>query len=177
VAGSLRPSGFSTPVQPADVLRFVPTSLGDQTAGTWSRYFRGADVGLSGPSEDIDAIDVTLTDAGATTLLLSTRGNFSVPGLSGSKEDVFAFTFRGQPRLPTVGTFSRALVLDGSRFGLSGLNLDAFSRVPPLAPSAQLDAALQTGTSDPESLSKSDLALGALDYAMHLQERKDPPSE
>ena len=41
-----------------DLLRFVPSLLGPATAGAWSIYFDGSDVGLSGSTENIDAIAV-----------------------------------------------------------------------------------------------------------------------
>jgi len=71
-----------------DIMRFTPTSLGATTAGTWSYYFDGSDVGLTTTSEDVDALAVT----SAGKLLLSTLGNFSVPGVSGADEDILQFT-------------------------------------------------------------------------------------
>jgi hypothetical protein len=48
-------SGFGA-VDDSDILRFTPTSTGDTTAGTWSWYFDGSDVGLTTTSEDVDSI-------------------------------------------------------------------------------------------------------------------------
>ena len=56
---------------PTDIARFDATSLGSNTAGTFSMYFNGADVGLSASSEKIDAVEV-LQDG---RLLISTTGN------------------------------------------------------------------------------------------------------
>ncbi len=71
-----------------DIMQFHPTSLGATTAGTWAYYFDGSDVGLgSNSNEDVDALAATA----AGNLLLSTLGSFSVPGLSGSDEDIFQF--------------------------------------------------------------------------------------
>ena len=39
-------SGFGA-VDDSDILRFTPTSTGSTTAGTWSWYFDGSDVGLT----------------------------------------------------------------------------------------------------------------------------------
>ncbi len=104
----------------SDILRFTATSLGSQTAGTFSMYFDASDVGLTASDEDVDAIEI-LPDG---RLLLSTLGSFSVPGVSGADEDLVAF----QPTTlgsTTAGTF--ALYFDGSDVGLtsSGENVDA----------------------------------------------------
>jgi hypothetical protein len=71
----------------ADIVRFDAVSLGATTAGVFSLYFDGSDVGLSTSSEDVDAIEWN-----GSVLLLSTGGNFSVPGLNGLDEDIFACT-------------------------------------------------------------------------------------
>ena len=97
-----------------DLLRFTPTSLGTNTAGTWSIYFDGIDVGLSGSSENVDAVAV---DASGK-LYLSTSGAFSVPGVSGANEDVFVFTPTSLGA-NTAGTFSSTLFFDGSVYGLA----------------------------------------------------------
>ncbi len=47
------------PVDDSDIVRFIPTSLGDETAGTWEWFFDGSDVGLSRGGEDVDAIGFT----------------------------------------------------------------------------------------------------------------------
>jgi hypothetical protein len=105
-----------------DVFRFSPASGGlgdDSSAGTWSWYIDGSDIGLSSSSENIDGI--ARSSAGA--LYLSTTGNFSVtrPGgtLTGADEDVFVFnpTSTGSS---TAGTFSANLAFDGSSRGIAG---------------------------------------------------------
>ena len=45
--------------------RFDATSLGSTTAGTFSMYFNGVDVGLSASAENIDALDVLPDGQGA----------------------------------------------------------------------------------------------------------------
>jgi len=104
----------SLAVDPYDVVQFDATSLGSTTAGTFSLYFDGSDVGLDDPTYEIfDGFDL-LSDG---RLLFSTDGSFSVPGLTGKDEDLFAFT-------PTTlgdttgGTW--AMYFDGS---LSGIGL------------------------------------------------------
>jgi hypothetical protein len=103
-----------------DLVRFVPTSLGTTTAGTWSLYFDGSDVGLSSSSENVDA--VALDAAGA--LYLSTTGSFSVSGLSGADEDVFVFTPTSLGTT-TTGSYSAPLFFDGSAFGLGSNDVNA----------------------------------------------------
>ena len=80
-------SGFGT-VDDSDIIRFIPTSLGANTAGTWSWYFDGSDVGLTTDAEDIDALDF----APDGRLVISTLGSFSVTGASGNDEDLTAFS-------------------------------------------------------------------------------------
>jgi hypothetical protein len=97
-----------------DLLEFVPTSLGSTTAGTFSLYFDGSDVGLTLTAEDIDAAAVDATGK----IYLSTYGNFSVPGASGQDDDVFVFTPSSLGET-TSGAFSSALYFDGSVHGLA----------------------------------------------------------
>ena len=106
--------------QDEDVIEFTPTTLGDNTAGSWSMYFDGSDVGVTDPSDGIDALAVSPTGL----LYLSTGNNFSVPGLSGEADDVFIFvpTSLGDT---TEGVFSPTLFFDGSAFGLSGNDIFA----------------------------------------------------
>lgn len=95
-----------------DLIRFTPSSLGSVTAGAWSHYFDGSDVGLSTNSnEDVDA--ACLNAVGH--LLLSTLGNFSVPGLAGADEDVFEFSPTSLGAT-TSGTY--AMFLDLSLLGI-----------------------------------------------------------
>ncbi len=94
-----------------DIVEFTATSLGENTAGSFSLYFDGNDVGLDTASEDIDAIDL-LSDG---RLLISTTGSPTVPGVAGKDEDVLAFTpaTLGEN---TSGTW--AMYFDGSDVGL-----------------------------------------------------------
>ena len=98
----------------SDIVRFTPTSLGSTTAGTFSLYFDGSDVGLSSNGEDIDAF--TLDGNGA--LVVSTQGGFSGTGASGNDEDLFLFT--GTVGSSTSGSFS--LYFDGSDVDLATSN-------------------------------------------------------
>jgi subtilisin family serine protease len=107
----------------SDILRFEPTSLGSTTAGTWSLYFDGSDVGLSSNSEDVDA--VALAPDGR--LVISTSGNPSVTGLSSlGDEDLIIFTATSLGST-TAGTWGYHV--DGSDVSLSqsSENIDGVS--------------------------------------------------
>jgi len=112
---SLTTSGFSLGgfgvVDSSDILRFTPTSLGTATAGSFSWYFDGSDVGLTSSGENIDAVSL----AADGTLLVSSIGSFSGNGASGNDEDLFSFT--GTKGASTSGTF--AMYFDGSDIGLN----------------------------------------------------------
>ena len=104
-------TGFGA-VDDSDILKFSPTSTGSTTAGSWSWYFDGSDVGLTTGDEDVDAFDL-LPDG---RLLVSTLGNVSVTGASGTDEDLLAFT------ASALGATTRgawAIYFDGSDVGLS----------------------------------------------------------
>jgi len=112
---------------PQDILQFEATSLGSTTAGNFSLYFDGSNVGLDSPTnEKIDSLSL-LPDG---RLLLSMTGNPSVPGLTGGRdEDVLAFTPVSLGEA-TSGTWS--LYFDGSDVGLeetSGEDIDALDIV------------------------------------------------
>jgi hypothetical protein len=99
--------GITGTVQDTDIVKFTATQLGDTTSGTFEFFFRGSDFGLSPTAEDIDAIDVHPDGR----LIVSTIGNFDVPGLTGRDEDLLAFT----PDTPgdySAGTL--AFYIDGS---------------------------------------------------------------
>ncbi|EDX84980.1 FG-GAP repeat domain protein [Synechococcus sp. PCC 7335] len=110
-----------------DLLLFRPTSLGENTSGSWSVYFDGSDVGLGDDSQEF--IDGIATDA-ADKLLFSAAGNFDVPGLSGADDDVFGFT-ASSVGSTTTGSFDTGLLFDGSSFGLDKVNIDAISLTAP----------------------------------------------
>jgi hypothetical protein len=95
----------------ADMFVFNATSLGSVTSGSFAMHFDGSDVGLSTTNEDIDAAGMTNTGQ----LLLSTLGNFSVPGVSGADEDVLRFT--GTFGSTTSGSYT--MFLDLSTIGIA----------------------------------------------------------
>ena len=100
-------------VTPSDVLRFVPTALGQNTAGRLEWYFDGSDVDLTTSSEYIDALALD----GSGRLLISTAGAFKIGKTTlGDDEDLYAFTHTTLGA-NTVGTWS--LFFDGSRVALT----------------------------------------------------------
>jgi hypothetical protein len=99
-------------VDDSDIVQFTPTSLGTNTAGTFSLFFDGSDVGLTTNGEDIDAIGVS-TDG---KLVISTIGSHSVPGVSGADEDLLIFTATS---FGSTTSGSWAQYFDGSDVGLN----------------------------------------------------------
>lgn len=103
-----------------DLLQFKASSLGSNTAGTWSIYFDGSDVGLGTDSEDIDGLWI---DGDTGDIYLSTLGLFSVAGVTGDASDVFIC------KSPTIGASSAcksfSLNFDGSVNGFAGENTDS----------------------------------------------------
>jgi FtsP/CotA-like multicopper oxidase with cupredoxin domain len=107
--------GVSSPApRDEDLLRFSASTLGATTAGTWTLWFDGSDVGLAQTGEDTDGAAIGPDGE----LLLSTRGSFTVAGLSGADEDVFACS---SPVFGSVTscTFSSTLRFDGSALGVT----------------------------------------------------------
>jgi hypothetical protein len=95
-------------VQDHDIVEFSASSLGENTAGSFSLYFDGEDVGLTAVGDDIDALAV-LSDG---RILISTGGTPSITGLVDPKdEDVLAFTPTSLSAA-TSGTW--AMYFDGS---------------------------------------------------------------
>lgn len=106
-----------------DILAFMPTVLGDGTSGSWSLYFDGSDVGLADSSnEDVDVTDVLSNG----DIYLSTLGDFVVGGISGADEDVFICSPTSIGSITTCN-YSTGLYLDGSTWGFSSNDVDAFN--------------------------------------------------
>ncbi|MEM7129388.1 MAG: FG-GAP-like repeat-containing protein [Chloroflexota bacterium] len=100
------PGIFST-VDDSDIVRFNPTSLGANTAGTFELYFDGSDVGLSSTAEDIYGLHVLSNGK----IIISTNGVVSVPGVVASDEDLLSFT-PSSLMANTAGTWQ--IYFDGS---------------------------------------------------------------
>lgn len=118
-----------------DVVRFDPTQLGPNTAGSFSMYFDGSDVGLTAAAEKIDALGHFIA-SGTNRLRVSTTGTAKVPLLGGGTltahdEDIMVFVFNGAPGAATAGNWSSTLRLDGTPIvGLSGEDVNGFPNTP-----------------------------------------------
>lgn len=108
-------SGALLTYNPQDITRFVPTQIGDTTAGKFEFYFDGSDVGLTTTGERIDAL-AWRNDGPHGTLLLSTTAAAAVKRENGTTlkaadEDLLAFEITN-PGEVTSGKWS--LAFDGS---------------------------------------------------------------
>jgi hypothetical protein len=109
-----------------DIVQFDATSLGSTTAGTFSLYLDGSDVGLDASGEALDGLAV-LADG---RVLISTVSGVSVPGVTGNDEDILAFT---PATLGDATSGTWALYFDGSDVGLadsSSEDIDAIDVLP-----------------------------------------------
>ena len=107
--------GVAGTIDDSDVIRFDATSLGATTSGAFSMYFDGSDVGLTTSGEDVDAFELLSNG----TIVLSTDGSASVPGVSSGAEDLLVFT-PSSLGPTTSGTY--AMYFDGSDVGISTSN-------------------------------------------------------
>lgn len=127
-----------------DLLRFTPSApnagFGLQD-GSWSLFFKGSKVGLSGASENVDAVSLIYSGTTLSRVLLSTSGTALVNGgISANPQDVLAFkpTTSATLGANTAGTFSKFFV--GSSRGLSNPtqhNIDALFYLPNASNSAK----------------------------------------
>ncbi|MEB3356732.1 MAG: cadherin-like domain-containing protein [Synechococcales bacterium] len=122
--GNLSPGGVTLAAD-EDIVQFTPTSVGENTAGAFSLFIDGSDIGLG--STDVDGFSMDSQG----NLFFSTSGSFSVNGVSGANEDVFAFT-PATTGENTSGTFATELVFNGRASGYSqdirGIDL-SFSQI------------------------------------------------
>jgi hypothetical protein len=83
-------------------------------------YFDGSDVGLADSgNEDVSGLDISPNG----DILLSTLGDFLVPGISGTNEDIFVCvpTSNGDS---TACNYSSSLYFDGSIWALDSNSVD-----------------------------------------------------
>ncbi len=107
-----------------DIYRFTDTTLGEETAGSWSRYFDGSDMALdTATGEDIDGFWV---DPATGALYLSSYDFFTI-GVAGDKNDLYlcAPGSLGEATACTPGFF-----WDAGAHGLDGGNVRGFSLIP-----------------------------------------------
>jgi hypothetical protein len=112
--------GIAGTTDDSDIVLFSATSLGATTAGTFSLYFDGSDVGLTADAHDVDAVE--LLPGG--NILISATGSVTVSGVAARDEDLLVFTPTSMGDV-TAGSF--AMYFDGSDVGLgdSGEDVDA----------------------------------------------------
>ncbi len=114
----------------ADIIRFAPTSPGDNTSGTISLYLDGSTVGLNQPDENIDAFSFDIQERslvsaiGPALVKINPNANCSfIPPVNDcfADEDIFAYDS------PTVTP--PAIYFDGSDVGLTDTyeDVDAIS--------------------------------------------------
>ena len=117
-------------VTPQDIIRFVPTALGNTTAGTFEWYLDGSDVGLTTAGEKIDAINwradveqpLSISLSGAGSLPRQSGGNLAV-----ADEDVINFVAT-QYGATSAGQWRMGF--DGSeRPGLAAEDVNALVRI------------------------------------------------
>jgi hypothetical protein len=102
-----------------DVFAFTPTSLGEDTAGSWEMYLDASDIGLGRVTEEINGFAVD----GSGDLFMSTSGRFDVDTVSGTHEDVLQCQDPTTGGVATCGSF--ALFFDGSEHGLDETDVSA----------------------------------------------------
>ena len=105
-----------------DLVRFVPTQLGEDTAGHFEFYFDGSDLGLQG-----NRVDAVSRRGGA--LLFSLRQTVDVGGLAGVVDDADVLAFSGSTGANTDGIIQK--LYDGDDLGLDapGEGIDALHRL------------------------------------------------
>jgi hypothetical protein len=139
-----------------DLLAFVPTALGESTWGYWWQCFDGSDVGLSTVEENIDALAVG-EYGGYPTLYLSTKGNFAVPGVAGSNDDIFVFN-PTQLGGATGGYFASQHVLFGAGIGLAFYDIDGIYVGPSPATAPYSMSLLHSATAGEPTASPFEIA-------------------
>jgi len=118
--------GIAGTVDDSDVVKFSATSLGTDTAGSFSLYLDASDVGLTTSTEGVDAVEL-LPDG---RVLVSLTGPFTANGVSGDDEDVIALT---PTSLGDTTAGSWAMYFDGSDVGLADTpdeDVDALAVAP-----------------------------------------------
>lgn len=113
-------------VEDSDLVLFTPERLGEDTAGSFSMFLRGSDIGLTGSEEDIDAVEIDGGD-----LYLSTNGSFHLAGgVEGTGQDLFVC--RDFEPGDTSACHDPEVVFEGSARGMnsSAEDIDGFAFGP-----------------------------------------------
>jgi hypothetical protein len=129
----------------SDLILFTAASLGETTAGSWSMFFDGSDVGLGDGSNTLyENVDAAWLDAATGDLYLAANGDFTTGGgFGGDQDDIVRCA------AATLGEATNCtwhFHWNGAEHGLGGENIDglAFSGAialpPPLPTPAVLTA-------------------------------------
>ena len=115
--------------QDEDLLRFIPTSLGATTAGSWELYFDGSAVALKAGSEDLSAVTSDAVDQ----LYFATKGDFTAVSeneAAGDSDDILGCTLGATGLESTTCTFFAFFDGDLVRFNrpLDGLSFETTNR-------------------------------------------------
>ena len=102
-------------ITPQDVVYFHATSLGSNTAGTFSMLLDGSSIGLDTTAEAIDSVSLSPD----RHILISTTGNPSVPGVSGKDEDILVLTQAYFDAYGNILSGTWGMYFDGSDVGLA----------------------------------------------------------
>ena len=126
IPGMMEGPGGGDRVDDSDIVRFHPTSLGDDSSGAFIFYFDGSDVGLTANEHNVDGLAITAEGF----LILSTTGLFTNGKHVWTGNDLFRFipTFLGPF---TIGQFIP--YFGGISVGLGddpGENLDGAGLLP-----------------------------------------------
>ncbi|MGH1491604.1 MAG: Ig-like domain-containing protein [Acidimicrobiales bacterium] len=121
--GSVRVPGLGL-VDNSDVVRFVPTSVGENTSGTFEWFFDGSDVGLTQSTEAVDAISMLPSG----DIVISVHQSAVVTAADGSTieardEDLLLFMPETLGE-ETAGSF--AVFMDNSDIGFTSLTEDVW---------------------------------------------------
>ncbi|MEM9654722.1 MAG: SBBP repeat-containing protein [Actinomycetota bacterium] len=134
--------GGNLTVRDEDLGLFDGTT-GQTTAGTFTAFFDGSDVGLT------TEVASAWIDPDSGDVYGSTLGNFNTGGLSGDLDDIFVFT--GTTGDPTSGTFDLFFDGDQHRFGNEGIN-GLHVELAPVAPPAATGWAVGIGGGDADTV-------------------------
>lgn len=129
----------------ADLIVLSGTLNGDKTTGTWAMYFDGSVAGLNTPQEDIWG---SWIDQNTDEVYITTRGDYSIGGLSGTGTDIFVCDPANQGPITSCSSvylFFRAAQESYSDRIIDGMFIFNFRNSPPLA----LDDAFSTNEDTP----------------------------
>jgi len=87
-SASVPDGGGALSVRDEDLLAFTVESLGANTAGTWQRHFRGADV----PGLAAENLTAAWVDAATNNLYVAVANTFIIGGLKGNQQTVLVIT-------------------------------------------------------------------------------------